>query len=208
MPPFMSYVAYSTYNYRFADPSIGTTKYDNLRLVRAFEHGLDPASSEAGFVLTHVDMVKHSPDLIKGAVDMLNSCSSDAGPEDIVSDRLDGIRLHERHVLVRGRVEDNSGPVAGKRAPHLGLVLHVCEHGHRRGEAPLVGELALDVGRPLRLDARAAVGVRREAARNGEFRVVPATGLTMVEVGYPPDDEVAARVVLTQVKRSAASLDG
>jgi tRNA pseudouridine38-40 synthase len=53
-----------------------------------------------------------------------------------------------------------------------------------------------------------AVGVRREAARNGEFRVVPATGLTMVEVGYPPDDEVAARVVLTQVKRSAASLDG
>lgn len=83
MPPFMSYVAYSTYNYRFADPSIGTSKYDNLRLVRAFEHGLDPASSEAGFVLTHVDMVKHSPDLIKGAVDMLNSCSSNAGPSDV-----------------------------------------------------------------------------------------------------------------------------
>jgi indoleamine 2,3-dioxygenase len=83
MPPFMSYVAYSTYNYRFADPSIGTSKYDNLRLVRAFEHGLDPASSEAGFVLTHVDMVKHSPDLIKGAVDMLNSVSASAGPEDV-----------------------------------------------------------------------------------------------------------------------------
>ena len=83
MPPFMSYVAYSTYNYRFADPSIGTTKYDNLRLVRAFEYGLDPASSEAGFVLTHVDMVKHSPDLIKGAVDMLNSVSGGAGPEDV-----------------------------------------------------------------------------------------------------------------------------
>jgi indoleamine 2,3-dioxygenase len=83
MPPFMSYVAYSTYNYRFAEPSIGTSKYDNLRLVRAFEHGLDPASSEAGFVLTHVDMVKHSPDLIKGAVDMLNSVSAGAGPEDV-----------------------------------------------------------------------------------------------------------------------------
>lgn len=83
MPPFMSYVAYSTYNYRFADPSIGTSKYDNLRLVRAFEYGLDPASSEAGFVLTHVDMVKHSPDLIKGAVDMLNSVSANAGPEDV-----------------------------------------------------------------------------------------------------------------------------
>jgi len=83
MPPFMSYVAYSTYNYRFAVPSIGTSKYDNLRLVRAFEHGLDPASSEAGFVLTHVDMVKHSPDLIKGAVDMLNSVSTGAGPGDV-----------------------------------------------------------------------------------------------------------------------------
>jgi indoleamine 2,3-dioxygenase len=79
----MSYVAYSTYNYRFADPSIGTSKYDNLRLVRAFEYGLDPSSSEAGFVLTHVDMVKHSPDLIKGAVDALNSVSANAGPEDV-----------------------------------------------------------------------------------------------------------------------------
>ncbi|MCJ0700418.1 tRNA pseudouridine synthase A [Frigoribacterium faeni] len=52
-----------------------------------------------------------------------------------------------------------------------------------------------------------AVGIRREAERNGEFRVVPAHGLTMVEVGYPPDDEVAARTELTQVKRSAAQVD-
>lgn len=52
-----------------------------------------------------------------------------------------------------------------------------------------------------------AVGIRREAARNGEFRVVPALGLTMLEVGYPPDDEMEARVASTQVKRSAASLD-
>lgn len=83
MPPFMSYVAYSTYNYRFADPSIGTSKYDNLRLVRAFEHGLDPKSSEAGFVLTHVDMVKHSPSLIKGTYDMLKSVEANAGPSDV-----------------------------------------------------------------------------------------------------------------------------
>ena len=82
MPPFMSYVAYSTYNYRFADPSVGTSIYNNLRLVRAFEHGLDPLSSEAGFVLTHVDMVKHSPSLIKGAVSLLNSVSAGgADPE-------------------------------------------------------------------------------------------------------------------------------
>ena len=117
MPPFMSYVAYSTYNYRFADPSIGTTKYDNLRLVRAFEYGLDPASSEAGFVLTHVDMVKHSPDLIKGAVDMLNSVSAGAGPEDVseafhhVLDAMQRIEasmrcdasMRTRELSVRGR---------------------------------------------------------------------------------------------------------
>jgi indoleamine 2,3-dioxygenase len=76
----MSYVAYSTYNYRFADPSVGTSKYSNLRLVRAFEHGLDPLSSEAGFVLTHVDMVKHSPALVKGVVDTLASVSARAAP--------------------------------------------------------------------------------------------------------------------------------
>lgn len=94
----MSYVAYSTYNYRFADPSIGTTKYDNLRLVRAFEHGLDPASSEAGFVLTHVDMVKHSPALIKGVVDTLNSVSSKADSEEVSSGfhhMLDAMKLIE-----------------------------------------------------------------------------------------------------------------
>ena len=85
MPPFMSYVAYSTYNYRFADPSIGTSQYSNLRLVRAFEHGLDPLSSEAGFVLTHVDMVKHSPSLVKGVVDTLAAVASHSNPAEISS---------------------------------------------------------------------------------------------------------------------------
>jgi len=55
----MAYAAaYSLYNYRCADATVGTAAYDNLRLVRAFEHGLDPKSSEAGFILTHVDMGK------------------------------------------------------------------------------------------------------------------------------------------------------
>ena len=54
MPPFMSYVAYSTYNYRFADPSIGTTKYDNLRLVRAFERGAFAPPIDSTFPLAEV----------------------------------------------------------------------------------------------------------------------------------------------------------
>lgn len=73
IPPFMSYAAaYSLGNYKLEDPSRGM-EYDNLRLVRAFECGLDPKSSEAGFILTHVDMVKESGALISGAVRILNS---------------------------------------------------------------------------------------------------------------------------------------
>lgn len=43
----MSYAAaYSLFNYRFEDPSIGFSEYSNLRMIRAFERGLDPLSSE------------------------------------------------------------------------------------------------------------------------------------------------------------------
>lgn len=69
----MSYAAaYSLFNYTLANPSEGL-KYSNLRLVRAFERGLDPKSSEAGFILTHIDMVKESPGLISGAVKVINT---------------------------------------------------------------------------------------------------------------------------------------
>ncbi len=74
----MSYAAaYTLYNYRFLDPTIGLDTYGNLRLIRAFERGLDASSSEAGFVLTHVDMVKHSPGLILGAGQMLDAIAYD-----------------------------------------------------------------------------------------------------------------------------------
>ncbi|KAK3685469.1 indoleamine 2,3-dioxygenase gamma type [Podospora appendiculata] len=47
--PFMEYAgSYALFNYRPADPSAGLSPA-NLRLIRAFEHGLDPTSSEAGF---------------------------------------------------------------------------------------------------------------------------------------------------------------
>jgi indoleamine 2,3-dioxygenase len=48
-----------------------------MRLIRAFEHGLDPTSSEAGFVLVHVDMVKNSGPLVDGAVWALDACAAD-----------------------------------------------------------------------------------------------------------------------------------
>lgn len=72
--PFMEYAgSYALFNYRLEDPEKGLD-YNNLRLVRAFEHGLDPTSSEAGFVLVHIAMVKESGALVKGAVEMLESC--------------------------------------------------------------------------------------------------------------------------------------
>ncbi|KAF2851649.1 hypothetical protein T440DRAFT_498192 [Plenodomus tracheiphilus IPT5] len=75
--PFMEYAgSYALFNYQFEDPSKGL-EYDNLRLIRAFECGLDPTSSEAGFVLVHIAMVKESGALIKGAVEMLEGCTGE-----------------------------------------------------------------------------------------------------------------------------------
>ncbi|KAJ7201430.1 indoleamine 2,3-dioxygenase gamma type [Mycena pura] len=78
--PFMEYAgSYALYNYRLADPTQGL-EYSNLRLIRAFEHGLDPTSSEAGFVLVHVDMVRNSGPLIAGVVSALNACAANDRP--------------------------------------------------------------------------------------------------------------------------------
>ena len=66
--------SYALYNYKLNDPSKPLT-YDNISLIRAFEHGLDSKSSEAGFVLVHVDMVKESGSLVTGALDVLDGCS-------------------------------------------------------------------------------------------------------------------------------------
>ncbi|KAF2420997.1 IDO-domain-containing protein [Tothia fuscella] len=74
--PFMEYAgSYALFNYRLEDPSLGL-EYSNLRLTRAFEHGLDPTSSEAGFVLVHVDMVQHSGPLVSAAAEALKAAES------------------------------------------------------------------------------------------------------------------------------------
>jgi hypothetical protein len=65
--------SYALFNYRLVDEAKGL-EYDNLRLIRAFEAGLDPESSEAGFVLVHIAMVKESGALVEGASEMLNGC--------------------------------------------------------------------------------------------------------------------------------------
>ncbi|KAG6008998.1 hypothetical protein E4U21_003550 [Claviceps maximensis] len=85
--PFMEYAgSYALYNYRLEDPSRGL-EYDNLRLIRAFEHGLDPSSSEAGFVLVHVDMVRNSGPLVAGTVKCLDVGSRLSTPLGTVQER-------------------------------------------------------------------------------------------------------------------------
>ncbi|KAI1363725.1 indoleamine 2,3-dioxygenase-like protein [Xylaria arbuscula] len=79
--PFMEYAgSYALFNYRLQDPDRGL-EYDNLRLIRAFEHGLDPSSSEAGFVLVHVDMVKNSGPIVAGAMSALSALVDQNGTD-------------------------------------------------------------------------------------------------------------------------------
>ncbi|KAJ5376283.1 Indoleamine 2-3-dioxygenase [Penicillium cosmopolitanum] len=90
LPPFMSYAAsYALFNYTLADPAKGLDDYSNLRLVRAFEKGLDPKSSEAGFILTHVDMVKYTGSLINGVLRVVDNLEQNGPRQDV----NDGFRL-------------------------------------------------------------------------------------------------------------------
>ncbi|HWM33665.1 MAG TPA: tRNA pseudouridine(38-40) synthase TruA [Pseudolysinimonas sp.] len=53
------------------------------------------------------------------------------------------------------------------------------------------------------VDAAPDVVTLRDArVRTSAFKVMPAKGLTLVEVGYPPDDELAARAEQTRGRRS------
>ncbi|KAI0201946.1 indoleamine 2,3-dioxygenase-like protein [Astrocystis sublimbata] len=92
--PFMEYAgSYALFNYRLEVPDKGL-EYDNLRLIRAFEHGLDPSSSEAGFVLVHVDMVKNSGPLIAGVMSTLSALENQDGADPVAQRKMfnDGLQ--------------------------------------------------------------------------------------------------------------------
>ncbi|KAI5467110.1 indoleamine 2,3-dioxygenase-like protein [Mariannaea sp. PMI_226] len=78
--PFMEYAgSYALFNYYLVDPAAGM-EYSNLRLIRAFENGLDPTSSEAGFVLVHIDMVKNTGPLVAGTMKALDAVANVQSP--------------------------------------------------------------------------------------------------------------------------------
>ena len=61
------------------------------------------------------------------------------------------------------------------------------------GVCVAAGQGNLPVGRPAE--------IRDERLRGSEFKVMPAKGLVLTEVGYPPDDQLAARAELTRARR-------
>ena len=65
------------------------------------------------------------------------------------------------------------------------------------GATVSVGEGKLEGDRPT--------GIRDEAQRTSEFKVMPPTGLTLVEVGYPEDADLAERAELTRRRRSGTA---
>lgn len=52
-----------------------------------------------------------------------------------------------------------------------------------------------------KLDAHRLELIRAELDRSSDFKVMPAKGLTLVEVAYPPDDELDTRALLTRTRR-------
>ena len=62
------------------------------------------------------------------------------------------------------------------------------------GSVVSVGETKLNGDRLL--------GIRDDARRTSEFKVMPAAGLTLVEVGYPSDHDVGQRAAQTRARRS------
>lgn len=67
------------------------------------------------------------------------------------------------------------------------------------GACVAVGEGALGLEDP--------VALREAGERTSAFKVMPAKGLVLTEVGYPPDDELAARSEQTRGLRSLDVLD-
>ena len=63
------------------------------------------------------------------------------------------------------------------------------------GAGVSVGSRTLEPGRLAQL--------RDAVQRTSEFKVMPAAGLTLVEVGYPDDAGLAARAEQTRARRDA-----
>src|SRR6185312_13319758 len=90
------------------------------------------------------------------------------GAVDVVGDRLDDILFHERHVLVRGCVEDCVGTTVVEDGVHALSVADVRDHGHDRHTGVGRAELRLDV------EDRVLAVAKYDQHRGLELRQLPA----------------------------------
>ena len=109
--------------------------------------------------------------------------------ERVVADRLHGVGLHHRHVLVGGGVEDDRRAVLGDHLPHPLLLLAVGQHRHGGADVAILLELApdleqvvlgvVDEHQPVRPDAGdlpAQLGADRAAGAGDEHDLARQVG--------------------------------
>jgi indoleamine 2,3-dioxygenase len=77
----------------------GTSTDRETHLICAFERGHDRFSSEAGFVLTHVDMVRHSPTLVRCSVQILDTIASNRCNRTAVNEGFRDILVAMENIL-------------------------------------------------------------------------------------------------------------
>ena len=89
-----------------------------------------------------------------------------------------------------------------KRQPDGVLLAHVKADAfcHSMVRSLVGASIAVGEGK---LSASDLIKLRDDEARTSAFKVVPAKGLTLVEVGYPPDEQLAARAEQTRARRAA-----
>ena len=98
MHPFISYTSYALYNYYLENEAEGHDDYSNI---------LDPLSSEAGFILTHIHMVALTGPLLKGVIGALEGIDAVKSSKMNETQTKD-IKTHLTNVLeVMVRIEDN-----------------------------------------------------------------------------------------------------
>ena len=87
-----------------------------------------------------------------------------------------------------------------KRQPDGVLLAHVKADAfcHSMVRSLVGASIAVGEGK---LAASDLIQLRDDETRTSAFKVVPAKGLTLVEVGYPPDEQLASRAEQTRARR-------
>ncbi|KAM5352505.1 hypothetical protein ACJ41O_005227 [Fusarium nematophilum] len=211
---FMEYAgSYALFDYRLVDPA-AAMDYSNLGLIRAFENGLGPTSSEANFVLVHVDMVQNEvpmpdtplkeilhdfreyrPSNRKSFLQNVGGALSRAGPEELrFGSSLPRPCCHRPSRVRPGTWISKSlapGPQSSERLSLATLVLRATVHSqtgipsHGQGGSPIVAWLPNQLGAVL--DEMVAV---YEGSKSSDGRPLGRVREDIMEAGAEEEGDV------------------